>query len=235
MAGLTAANAASCAGAEVVVLEARDRIGGPDLDRPVRTRCNRPRRVMGRRAGREPCSRGPRSRRDRGSERRALFSRMAVWANGWVGAPDATALTAAVMANWDPRTGAGRAARAAAALAPGAAGRGPRAAAHTDRGARGRRRRRPARSSRAARSSSTASFRPPATSARCAASSGSARARRPDGPLLGRRRRHPPHDQRRPGQEPALAPQRRRSRPARGRGRAGRRARRRCHRPRTTR
>ena len=28
MAGLTAANAASCAGAEVVVLEARDRIGG---------------------------------------------------------------------------------------------------------------------------------------------------------------------------------------------------------------
>ena len=112
-----------------------------------------------------------------------------------------------------------RAARAAAAVAAGRLAAAPGAGEHADRRARDRRRRRPGPST-AGRSSSTASFPP----------SGNLWAmgrqfwlgpqpRRADRPLLGQRRRHPPHDQRRPGQEPALAPQHRRPRPARRRGR----------------
>lgn len=102
MAGLTAANAASCAGAEVVVLEARDRIGGRTWTVPfgpgvidlggswVEGPVGNPVAEALEAGGIEAWNDGP------------SYSRMAVWANGWVGAPDATALTAAVMADWDP-------------------------------------------------------------------------------------------------------------------------------------
>ena len=56
---------------------------------------------------------------------------------------------------------------------------------------------------------------------------------RADGALLGRRRRDPPLDRRRPRQEPALAPEHRRSRPARAATARSRPVRRRCRRPRT--
>ena len=109
---------------------------------------------------------------------------------------------------------------------PGALVRRPGADGPGDRGARPRRRRR-ARSRRAGggrvRSRRPAVGEPvddaPAVLARPAA-------RRPDRPLLGRRRRHPPLDRRRPRQEPALAPERRRpgpARPARARSRPVRR------------
>ena len=118
---------------------------------------------------------------------------------------------------------------------PGAAGRRPGAAAHADRRARGRRRRRaelvaggPVEFDRVGPALGEPVGDAPPVLARPAAG-------RADRPLLGRRRRHPPHDRRRPRQEPALAPERRRSRPARGRGRRRRPARRRCRRPRTAR
>jgi monoamine oxidase len=102
VAGLTVADAARCAGAEVVVLEARDRIGGRVWTVPL----GRGAIVLGAAwvhgpvgnpvaealaaAGITAPNDGP------------FYSRMAVWADGWVDAPDATALAAAVGADWDP-------------------------------------------------------------------------------------------------------------------------------------
>ena len=102
VAGLTAADAARCAGAEVVVLEARDRIGGRTWTVPFG-----PGAVdlggawvhgpVGNPVAEALTAAGIEARND-GS----YYSRMAVWADGWVDAPDATALTAAAGADWDP-------------------------------------------------------------------------------------------------------------------------------------
>jgi polyamine oxidase len=102
VAGLTAADAARCGGAEVVVLEARDRIGGRTWTAPlgpgaidlggawVHSPAENPVTEALAAAGIAARNDGP------------YFSRMATWADGWVDAPDATALTAAVMGDFDP-------------------------------------------------------------------------------------------------------------------------------------
>lgn len=102
VAGLTVADAARCAGAEVVVLEARDRIGGRTWTVPLGPGAidlggawvHDP---VGNPLAEALATAGIGARND-GS----YYSRMAVWADGWVDAPDATALTAAVGADWDP-------------------------------------------------------------------------------------------------------------------------------------
>ena len=102
VAGLTVADAATCAGAEVVVLEARDRIGGriwtvpfgPGRDRSRGAWVHGP---VGNPVAEALTAAGIGARNDG-----PFYSRMAVWANGWVDAPDATALTAAAVADWDP-------------------------------------------------------------------------------------------------------------------------------------
>ncbi len=102
VAGLTAADAARCAGAEVVVLEARNRIGGRTWTVPLGPGAidlggawvHNP---VGNPLTEALATAGIGARND-GS----YYSKMAVWADGWVDAPDATALTAAVGADWDP-------------------------------------------------------------------------------------------------------------------------------------
>ncbi len=102
VAGLTAADAARRAGAEVVVLEARDRIGGRTWTVPlgpgaidlgaswVHGPVGNPVAEALRAAGIAALNDG------------SFYSRMAVWADGWVDAPAATTLAAAVGADWDP-------------------------------------------------------------------------------------------------------------------------------------
>lgn len=102
IAGLAAADALRCAGADVVVLEARNRIGGRiwtvqlgsgriDLGGSwVHNPVGNPVAEALSAAGVRTHNDGP------------FFSRMAVWSGGWLDAPDATALTAAVQADWDP-------------------------------------------------------------------------------------------------------------------------------------
>ena len=102
MAGLTAADAARHAGADVVVLEARDRIGGRtwtaqlgsgsiDLGGAwVHDPVGNPVAEALAAAGIEARNDGP------------YYSRMAVWSDDWLDAADATALAAAVGADWDP-------------------------------------------------------------------------------------------------------------------------------------
>jgi monoamine oxidase len=102
VAGLTVADAVRCAGAEVVVLEARDRLGGRTWTAPLGPGTvdlgaawvhgpvgNPVAEALGE-AGIEARNDGP------------YYSRMAVWAGGWVDAPGATTLTAAVQGDWDP-------------------------------------------------------------------------------------------------------------------------------------
>ncbi len=101
VAGLTAADAARCAGAEVVVLEARDRIGGRTWTVPLG-----PGAVdlggawvhgpIGNPVAEALAAAGLGARNDG-----AYYSRMALWDDGWVDAPGATALGAAVGADWD--------------------------------------------------------------------------------------------------------------------------------------
>lgn len=101
MAGLTAADAMRCAGAEVIVLEARDRVGGRISTVPFG-----PGRIdlgaawihdpVGNPLAEALAAAGIGTRNDG-----PYHSRMAVWADGWVDAPDATALTAAVERDWD--------------------------------------------------------------------------------------------------------------------------------------
>jgi polyamine oxidase len=102
VAGLTAADAARCAGAEVVVLEARDRIGGRTWTVPFGPGAidlggawvHGP---VGNPVAEALTAAGIGARND-GS----YYSRMAVWESGWVDAPAATALAAAAAADWDP-------------------------------------------------------------------------------------------------------------------------------------
>ena len=102
VAGLTVANAASCAGAEVIVCEARERIGGRTWTVPlgpgaidlggawVHGPVGNPVAEALAAAGIAATNEGP------------YYSRMAVWADGWVDAPDATALAVAAGADWNP-------------------------------------------------------------------------------------------------------------------------------------
>ena len=102
VAGLTVADALRCAGAEVTVLEARDRIGGRTWTAPfgpglidlgaawVHGPVGNPLAEALATAGISTRNDGP------------YHSRMAVWADGWADGPDATALTAAVEGDWDP-------------------------------------------------------------------------------------------------------------------------------------
>jgi monoamine oxidase len=102
MAGLAAADAARHAGAEVVVLESRDRIGGRTWTVPlgpgavdvggawVHDPVGNPVAEALASAGIDARNDGP------------FFSRMALWADDWLDATDATALAAAVGADWHP-------------------------------------------------------------------------------------------------------------------------------------
>jgi monoamine oxidase len=102
IAGLTAAAELRRGGVEVVVLEARDRIGGRTWTAPlgpgvvdlgaawVHGPLGNPVTDALAAAGIDAPNEGP------------FWSRMAVWADGWLDAPEATALTAAMMADWDP-------------------------------------------------------------------------------------------------------------------------------------
>lgn len=102
VAGLAAADAARAAGAEVVVLEARDRVGGRTWTAPLGDGWI----DLGAAWVHDPSANpvaealaaaGVPTRND------GIFhSRMAVWDGGWAGAPEATAVTAAVEADWDP-------------------------------------------------------------------------------------------------------------------------------------
>lgn len=109
IAGLVAADAARHSGAEVLVLEARDRLGGRIRSAPlgpgsldlggswVHSPVGNPVAEALAAAGIATSNDGP------------YYSRMAVWADGWVGAAEATTLAVAAEADWDP-------AEAAAAL-----------------------------------------------------------------------------------------------------------------------
>jgi monoamine oxidase len=102
IAGLTAAAELRRGGADVVVLEARDRIGGRTWSAPfgpgvvdlgaawVHGPIGNPVTGALAAAGIEAPNDGP------------FYSRMAVWADGWLDATAATTLTAAMMADWDP-------------------------------------------------------------------------------------------------------------------------------------
>ena len=102
VAGLATADALRCAGAEVVVLEARDRLGGRTCTVPIgdgwvdlgAAWVHHP---FGNPLAEALVEAGIRSRNDG-----AFHSRMAVWSDGWADAPLATALGAAAEADWDP-------------------------------------------------------------------------------------------------------------------------------------
>ena len=102
VAGLTTADAARCAGADVVVLEARDRLGGRTWTVPLGSGSvdlggawvHHP---FGNPLAEALVAAGIRTRNDG-----AFHSRMAVWSDGWMDAPMTTALSAAAGADWDP-------------------------------------------------------------------------------------------------------------------------------------
>ncbi len=102
VAGLATADAARCAGADVVVLEARDRLGGRTRTVPIgegwvdlgAAWVHYP---FGNPLAEALVEAGIPTRNDG-----AFHSRMAVFSEGWVDAPLATALGAAAEADWDP-------------------------------------------------------------------------------------------------------------------------------------
>jgi polyamine oxidase len=102
VAGLTAADAARCAGAEVTVVEARDRIGGRTWTAPfgassVDLGAAWVHGPVGNPLAEALAGAGIDTRND-GS----FGSGMAVWDGGWADAPEATAVTSALEAGWDP-------------------------------------------------------------------------------------------------------------------------------------
>ena len=102
VAGLTAADAARHAGADVTVIEARDRIGGRTWTAPlgagsVDLGAAWVHGPVGNPLAEALADAGIDTRND------GMFgSGMAVWADGWADAPDATALTSALDGGWDP-------------------------------------------------------------------------------------------------------------------------------------
>jgi monoamine oxidase len=102
MAGLVAADALRRAGAEVVVVEARDRLGGRTWSAPlgpgvvdlggawVHGPVGNPVTEALAAAGIDAPNDG------------TFYSRMELWADGWANTTLATTVTAAVMADWDP-------------------------------------------------------------------------------------------------------------------------------------
>jgi monoamine oxidase len=102
VAGLSAADAARHCGADVVVLEARDRIGGRTWTAPLGSGsidlgASWVHSPVGNPIAEALAAAGIRSRNDG-----PYYSRMAVWSDGWVDAPDATTLSASVQGDWDP-------------------------------------------------------------------------------------------------------------------------------------
>lgn len=102
IAGLAAADAARCAGAEVVVVEARDRIGGRTWTAPLGSGSV----DLGAAWVHGPVS-NPLAEAlaaaEIGTRNDGSFGLgTAVWADGWVDAPDATSVTSAVWADFDP-------------------------------------------------------------------------------------------------------------------------------------
>jgi monoamine oxidase len=101
IAGLTAADAARCRGAEVTVLEARDRIGGRTHTVPLG-----PGRIdlgaswvhgpVGNPVAEALSAAGPPTRNDG-----AFGAPMEVWADGWIDAAGATTVASALQADWD--------------------------------------------------------------------------------------------------------------------------------------
>ena len=102
MAGLTAADAAGCAGAEVVVLEARDRIRGRVWTVPLGSGAIDLGAAWVHGPVGNPVAEALAAAGIGGPNDGPFYSRMAVWADGWMDAPEATTLAAAVGADWDP-------------------------------------------------------------------------------------------------------------------------------------
>ncbi len=102
VAGLTAADAARHAGADVTVIEARDRIGGRTWTAPlgagyVDLGAAWVHGPVGNPLAEALADAGIDTRND------GMFgSGMAVWADGWADAPEATTLTSALEGGWDP-------------------------------------------------------------------------------------------------------------------------------------
>lgn len=102
VAGLTAADAARCAGAEVVVVEARDRVGGRTWTAPlgagavdlgaawIHGPVGNPLAEAVRAAGLETRNDG------------SYCARMSLWDGGWAAAEDATTVAAVLEGDWDP-------------------------------------------------------------------------------------------------------------------------------------
>jgi monoamine oxidase len=102
VAGLAAADAVRCAGAEVVVLEARDRIGGRTWTAPLGSGQIDLGAAWVHGPVGNPIAEALTAAAIDARNDGAYFSRMAVWSDGWAEAPEATALTAAVQSDWDP-------------------------------------------------------------------------------------------------------------------------------------
>ena len=102
VAGLTIADAVRCAGAEVVVLEARDRLGGRTWTVPLGSGVIDLGGAWVHGPVGNPLAEALVAAKVGARNDGAFYSRMAVWADGWADAPEATALAAAAMADWDP-------------------------------------------------------------------------------------------------------------------------------------
>ena len=102
VAGLTTADAARCAGADVIVLEARDRLGGRTCTVPLGSGWVDVGGAWVHHPFGNPLAEALVAARIRTRNDGAFHSRMAVWSDGWVDAPLATALSAAAEADWDP-------------------------------------------------------------------------------------------------------------------------------------
>ena len=99
---MTTADAARCAGADVVVLEARDRLGGRTCTVPLGSGWVDVGAAWVHHPFGNPLAEALVAARIPTRNDGAFNSRMAVWSDGWVDAPLATALGTAAEADWDP-------------------------------------------------------------------------------------------------------------------------------------